>query len=148
MEFVLGTGITVQYWGTGVPMVKAPNLHAALPWFDPPVRHRICLVRDLDRTHDHYPGRGWPPFNALGSRMATVCALYTVRYTSAPSPLRGRKQTTTPKPQSQSIGANIKKTVWKKVLMRLINTSVHDFLRICQGLKSRCKSAKTKLKHS
>ena len=59
-------GTKIKMIGTGVPMVKAPDLHAALPWFDPPVRHKICLVRVLDprnllsqdRARDHYPGRG------------------------------------------------------------------------------------------
>ena len=55
----------------------------------------ICLIRDLDLWHlltqvdarSDKPGRGWPPYNALGYRMAIVCALYTARYTSVPSPL-------------------------------------------------------------
>merc|ERR1712074_357034 len=61
-------------------------------------RQIICLVRDLDLgnllsqvdARDHKPGGGWPPYYALGYRMAIVCAPYTARYTSVPSPLRGR----------------------------------------------------------
>ena len=49
--------------------------------------HGACRVR---MSAVIKPGEVWPLHIALGHRMAIACALYTARYTSVTSPLRGR----------------------------------------------------------
>ena len=74
---------------TGVPMVRTIDSHVAGSRFESPSRQIICLARDLDIGNllsqadacDHYPGRGWPPYNALGYLDGNVCcAVYREVY--------------------------------------------------------------------